>query len=1335
MKKLLLYLLVFIYGECLAQQAPPPITAAPTAAALGKYGEIPVSNYTGIPQISIPLYTLSGKSISLPISLSYHAGGIRTEENASWVGLGWSLNAGGVITRTVRGLADDDPHGGYSTATFPSGPLTYANYFDEVHAYLRDSAPDLYFFNFNGYTGKFVLDPSDKPTPTTIRAFLIPKSDLEIVYDISQGAFIAKTPDGVKYTLSETETTQQTIYSVDAKNNPGAKKDTVAMAISSWFMSTIESPTSKDKIFFKYNSENYQYESSKKGSAGYRTSGTLHSLTYNYSVTRVYGKTLSEISLPLFDTKVVFQANKVREDLESISTIPSFPKALEQIQVWNTSKNLLVKKFLLNTDYFQTQSVRFDVNQVPASEKYQYKRLKLLSVQEVAGDGTNKKPPHSFDYNNISLPPKNSEFQDHWGYINQTSDSIYNFNSGRYLIPGFTGEVDHSKEFYGMACVGDPLTNQVPVTGITYLNVTGVDREVNERAMQAGSLTKITYPTGGSTIFEMEGNKFGFINKESYHEPKYIGYHYGAFAERPGNNFSTAINDEIKTETFTVEQDKVYEVVFDLENTTDQSGLNFTKNEISLTGVGPSGSSTVLRLYYDWSPYYDPYRIVFFDEASQKMANLPLNISQTNYSAQDETGLPTNEGVSRKVIHGTRLVRLHPGITYTLQASRQYDQWQNCSSPGSTGCLINNNFVNIAMTTPILREAPADSNTVTESLAGGLRIRAITEKAESSSPEMRTNYLYRLHDTLGRATKVSSGVILSKPNHTWNLLYKTEDNQNGCVECSSPITVYPCQEYAVQVYNVFTLSSNVPTPLATTQGSPIGYREVEIIKSGNGSAIYRYFSPFEYPDQLPQAVNIRVSFTEPSGIITREFSAAAGLESTGYTKVFVPTRSYDWKRGLLDSTTYLNQSRQKVSGARNFYTFHEASSEIRGLNILFDILTYNDLPQPAIPERHVPLQKEVDYIDYKEVSGWASLDKKIESSHSNGNTYTYTDFEYNSPYHMLATSVRQKGSDQKIIEENFVYSADKPNDLQMSSALLNEIVDNRHMLNIPFKRTKSRGGQLISTETTTYQIDYQNVVPKSKTISYGANLETRLTYNKYDINGNLKEYAKDVSSSAYLWGYNSTLPIAAVKGAKETEAYLANIEEKTDFQDGIMVTDTTHVHSGHFAGRITQNGGELTAHSKTWLQINQNWQPRRYHYSGWVYSDGPSVEIFLFMKRPGEQTYYSYVDRVMTEQTGKWVYLSKDFEVPGDVVQINIRVDNNGDNGGGSVWFDDIRLHPSEALMTSYTYDPLIGMTSQMDEKGMTTYFEYDGFQRLRNVKDQNGKILKHYDYHYAKGN
>src|SRR5450432_1783014 len=81
--------------------------ASPTAASLGKYADIPVSYHTGIPQINIPLYTVKAGSLELPLGLSYHASGLKVSETLSWVGGGWSLDAGGVITRTVMGLPDE----------------------------------------------------------------------------------------------------------------------------------------------------------------------------------------------------------------------------------------------------------------------------------------------------------------------------------------------------------------------------------------------------------------------------------------------------------------------------------------------------------------------------------------------------------------------------------------------------------------------------------------------------------------------------------------------------------------------------------------------------------------------------------------------------------------------------------------------------------------------------------------------------------------------------------------------------------------------------------------------------------------------------------------------------------------------------------------------------------------------------------------------------------------------------------------------------------------------------------------------------------------------------
>jgi hypothetical protein len=143
---------------------------SPTAASLGKFGDIPVSLYTGVPDITIPLFTAKGKTLALPIALQYHASGIRVEEIGGWAGMGWALQAGGVITRSMRGLADEwtygywntgnvfyDPHN-WPTPTFEAQNSSSLLY--NVVNHQVDGEPDDFFFTFAGLAGQFVIGPT-----------------------------------------------------------------------------------------------------------------------------------------------------------------------------------------------------------------------------------------------------------------------------------------------------------------------------------------------------------------------------------------------------------------------------------------------------------------------------------------------------------------------------------------------------------------------------------------------------------------------------------------------------------------------------------------------------------------------------------------------------------------------------------------------------------------------------------------------------------------------------------------------------------------------------------------------------------------------------------------------------------------------------------------------------------------------------------------------------------------------------------------------------------------------------------------------------------------------
>ena len=84
-----------------------PQVFSPNAAELGKYGKIPVSYFNGLPNISIPLTELKAKGYTLPIYLTYHASGNKPDQHPGWVGMGWTLHAGGSINRIVNGLKDE----------------------------------------------------------------------------------------------------------------------------------------------------------------------------------------------------------------------------------------------------------------------------------------------------------------------------------------------------------------------------------------------------------------------------------------------------------------------------------------------------------------------------------------------------------------------------------------------------------------------------------------------------------------------------------------------------------------------------------------------------------------------------------------------------------------------------------------------------------------------------------------------------------------------------------------------------------------------------------------------------------------------------------------------------------------------------------------------------------------------------------------------------------------------------------------------------------------------------------------------------------------------------
>ncbi|MCC8155464.1 MAG: RHS repeat protein, partial [Tannerellaceae bacterium] len=59
---------------------------------------------------------------------------------------------------------------------------------------------------------------------------------------------------------------------------------------------------------------------------------------------------------------------------------------------------------------------------------------------------------------------------------------------------------------------------------------------------------------------------------------------------------------------------------------------------------------------------------------------------------------------------------------------------------------------------------------------------------------------------------------------------------------------------------------------------------------------------------------------------------------------------------------------------------------------------------------------------------------------------------------------------------------------------------------------------------------------------------------------------------------------------------------------------------------------------------------------------------------------------------------------------------------------------PANAMVITYTYQPLVGITSQTDPQGITTYYEYDTSGRLKEIYLMEGntkKIVRSHEYNY----
>jgi YD repeat-containing protein len=79
-------------------------------------------------------------------------------------------------------------------------------------------------------------------------------------------------------------------------------------------------------------------------------------------------------------------------------------------------------------------------------------------------------------------------------------------------------------------------------------------------------------------------------------------------------------------------------------------------------------------------------------------------------------------------------------------------------------------------------------------------------------------------------------------------------------------------------------------------------------------------------------------------------------------------------------------------------------------------------------------------------------------------------------------------------------------------------------------------------------------------------------------------------------------------------------------------------------------------------------------------------------------------------------------------IQIN-NVERISASGSGLI--DEFRIYPVGAQMTTITYKPLVGKTSECDASGRVLYYSYDDLGRLVKVSDDQRNVIKTYEYNY----
>lgn len=451
-----------------------------------RYGNTPVSLYTGSADVSVPIYTYSDHDLTLPISLKYVFTGQKPNDPAGSVGLGWMLNAGGYVTRQVNNLPDEammrgnnSVYGfyymysnGWSVPTIDTSNYTYQNtsfYYYPMGALNVEAEPDIFSFNFLGHSGKFMFWGEKK---IIIFETSSPKGNYIIEPTVSQERITGiriMTKDGYVYQFDGSEALDTATEITSYDNYMGGwitKRGPQVM----WPLVSIKTPSGKT-VTLEYEKPAEFVESARPISyiidreTNPENPDPLQRWTHFACLNEQKQRSLylKKVTLPdVFSIDFTYSGERRRESYLNRNLVPALmttERLLNSIEIKN----------LANHSTFRT--VKFSYTEgYPNPVPFLYQ----VNISDIGF--------YEFSYWNVvsgSLTPYKGNFGiDHWGYSNGKGKRGPNDFFPRTSL-------DNNKE-----------------------TITSSERDPDFQHTLSGALHSIIYPTRGKTVFTYEPNDY-----------------------------------------------------------------------------------------------------------------------------------------------------------------------------------------------------------------------------------------------------------------------------------------------------------------------------------------------------------------------------------------------------------------------------------------------------------------------------------------------------------------------------------------------------------------------------------------------------------------------------------------------------------------------------------------------------------------------------------------------------------------------------------------------------------------------------------------------------------